>query len=50
MVVALSDEEEARSGLGEFGEDRELVGALSRATEKRVMTPGQQTLMCTLKP
>jgi hypothetical protein len=49
VVVAIPDNQ-PRGKLGEFGEHGKLVGALSGATEKRVITPGQQTLMCTLKP
>lgn len=40
---------EAAGRLDEFGNDRKLV-CVSRATEKRVMTPGQQTYTCPLKP
>ena len=48
VVVAVPDEQTG-GALGEFGDDRELVG-VARATEKRATTPGQQTLACTLKP
>jgi hypothetical protein len=48
VVVAVPDDD-ARGELNEFGHHRELVG-VGRATEKRVITPGQQTLACTRKP
>jgi hypothetical protein len=49
VVVAVSDEK-ARGGLGESGEHGEFVGALAEATDKRVITPGQQTRTCTESP
>ena len=48
MVVAVPDGDPA-SELQEFRHDRQLVG-VAEATEKPVMTPGQQTLTCILKP
>ena len=48
VVVTVSDEK-ARGGLGEFGEHGEFVG-VGRATDRRVITPGQQTRTCTRKP
>ncbi len=49
VVVAVCDDQ-AGGGLDEFGEDAQLVGALAGAIDRRVTTPGQQTLACILKP
>ena len=48
MVVAVSDDQ-AGSSLDNLREHAKLVG-VGRGTQKRVITPGQQTLTCTLKP
>src|SRR5215213_9066366 len=50
VVVAIPDNQ-PRGKLGEFGEHGKLFFNDTAATEKRVITPGQQTLTtCTLKP
>ena len=49
MVIAVSDDQ-ARGSFGDLREHAEFVDALAGATEMRVITPGQQTLACTLKP
>jgi hypothetical protein len=48
VAVAIPDEQ-AGGGLGEFGEHAQLVG-VGRSQREASVTPGQQTLACTLKP
>src|SRR5215212_670745 len=49
MVVAVSNDQ-AGGSLHDLRQHRKLVSLQAGATEMRVMTPGQQSLKCTLKP